>query len=125
MNERIFQNVFDNLQDLLPASWMKVVFYAGYTAESYGMKFYVDTGDGQYIDCFNIPGLSQSQLITTFIKINEELSSDRDKQTPTNRWNIFTMTVDSQGMMHTDFDYTNIEENTIAYERKWKEKYLH
>lgn len=123
MNEEIFQNIFDNLQDLLPESWAKMVFYAGYTSGSYSMKFYVDIGD-KYIDCFNLPGLSRSQLLTTFIRINEELSSERDKQIPGNRWNIFTMTVDSRGMMHTDFDYTNIDENAIEYERKWKEKYL-
>lgn len=124
MNEEIFQNVFDILQDLLPESWTNMVFYTSYTSGSYSMKFYVNTGNGQYIDCFNIPGLNRSQLVAAFIKINEELSKERDKQIPQNRWNVFTMTVNSQGMMHADFDYTNIDEDTIDYERRWKEKYL-
>ena len=125
MDDRVFQRVFDHLQELLPASWAKVVFYAAYTSESYSMKFYVDLGDGQYTDCFSMPGLSKHHLITTFISINKELSRERDKQAIENRWNVFTMTVDASGMMHTDFDYTDIGGNLVAYEQEWQKKYLH
>lgn len=124
MNDSIFQTVFDYLQALLPEPWKKLVFYAGYPAGSYSMKFYVDSGNGYYIDCFNIPGLNKGQFVSTFVNINRVLSSERDKLPAPNRWNVFTMIVDSNGAMCTDFDYTNIDENAIDYERKWQEKYL-
>ena len=34
------------------------------------------------------------------------------------------MTVDSEGKMKLDFDYTDISNDVIAYEEQWKKKYL-
>lgn len=34
------------------------------------------------------------------------------------------MIVDENGNMQTEFDYTDISENAIAYEHEWKKKYL-
>jgi len=31
MNEKLFQDIFDKVQDYLPADWEKMVFFAGYT----------------------------------------------------------------------------------------------
>ncbi len=124
MNEAIFQNTFDKLQDFLPKSWETVVFYAGYTTGSYSMKFYADCGDGKYIDCFSQEGINKAQLIKLFMSIDKELSAERKKLTDENKWTVFTMVIDAQGHMRTDFDYANIDENTISYEREWKKKYL-
>lgn len=124
MNEAIFQNTFDKLQDFLPKSWKTVVFYAGYTEGSYSMKFYTDCGDGKYIDCFNQEGINKAQLIKLFMSIDKEFSAERKKLTDENKWTVFTMVIDEQGYMRTYFDYTNIDGNTISYEREWKKKYL-
>lgn len=41
------------------------------------------------------------------------------------RWfREYSMTVDSDGKMKTDFDYTDISNDVIEYEEHWKEKYL-
>lgn len=124
MPEVMFQSVFNHLQEVLPVSWKKLVFYAGYTEGSYSMKFYIDAGDGQYIDCFQIAGVDKRRLFMVFAEIDQVLARERDKQDATRRWNVFTMIVDSSGAMHADFDYTNIDKNTFAYERQWQEKYL-
>ena len=124
MPEIMFQSVSDHLQEVLPVSWEKLVFYAGYTMGSYSMKFYIDEGDGNYIDCFQITGLDERRLFMTFVEIDQVLMCERDKQDTTHRWNVFTMIVDSSGAMHADFDYTNIDKNIFAYERQWQEKYL-
>lgn len=125
MQEVMFQSVFNHLQEVLPVSWKKLIFYAGYTIGSYSMKYYIDDGDGHYIDCFQIMGMDKRRLSMVFTEIDQVLTRERNKQEATHRWNVFTMIVDSSGAMHVDFDYTNIDKNTFAYERQWQEKYLH
>lgn len=124
MYEIDFQSVFDSLQPVLPATWNKVVFYAGYTAGSYSMKYYVDLGNGQFMDCFNLPGANKGQIVKAFLSINRALSSNRKSLNGNNVWTVFTMIVDAHGNMKTEFDYTDMSENTIAYEKAWKKKYL-
>ena len=125
MQEVMFQSVFNHLQEVLPVSWKKLIFYAGYTIGSYSMKYYIDDGDGHYIDCFQIMGMDKRRLFMVFTEIDQVLTRERNKQEATHRWNVFTMIVDSSGAMHVDFDYKNIDKNTFAYERQWQEKYLH
>lgn len=123
MDENIFQNVWDKLQDVLPEEWKKVIFYAGYMTGSYSMKFYTYFDDGSYKDCFSLPNVEQMQLISLFMDIDKILSKER-KALGNEKWTVFTMVVDDKGNMKTDFDYTDISENAIAYEREWKKKYL-
>lgn len=123
MNENIFQNVWDKLQDALPEEWKKVIFYAGYMTGSYSMKFYTYFDDGSYKDCFSLPGVEQMQLIRLFMDIDKILSKER-KELGKGKWTVLTMAVDDKGNMETDFDYTDISENAIEYEREWKKKYL-
>ena len=69
MNEEIFQQVFDLIQPVLPSGWEKVVFFAGYTAGSYTMKFYTSDKKGVFTDCFSQKGANKAQLIKTFMGI--------------------------------------------------------
>lgn len=117
-----FQKVFDQLQEVLPDRWKKVVFFAGYTDGSYTMKFYTDCGDGKFVDCFSQTGADRIRLIRVFMQIDKELSSARKEKN--NNWMAFTMTVDSDGNMTTDFDYRDRSDSLIAYEQAWKSRYL-
>jgi hypothetical protein len=56
--------------------------------------------------------------------INKVLSAERKTLDDKNKWTVMTMIVDADGNMKTEFDYTDISENAIAYERNWKEKYI-
>lgn len=124
MNNDIFQKVFDILQPILPAEWKKLVLYVGYTSGSYSMKYYTCDDKGNYIDCFSQQGISKAQLIKIFMGIDKELSTERKLLEGKNRWNVMTMLVDCEGKMKTEYDYSDISENAIAYEQKWKEKYI-
>ena len=57
------------------------------------------------------------------MNINSVLEPSR-KTTDKSAWTVFTMIVDNNGNMKTYFDYEDISETFIAYEKKWKEKYL-
>lgn len=124
MDENIFQKVFDILVEVMPVDWDEVIFYAGYTQGSYGMKYYTKSGSGEFIDCFSQKGANRAKLIKTFMRIDKELSSVRKQLDDASRWNVLTMIVDSQGKMKTEFDYEDISEKTIEYEREWEKKYL-
>lgn len=124
MDEKIFQEVWDKIQDYLPDGWKKVVFFAGYTEGSYGMKFYCKSDGGSYIDCFRLPGAIKTKLIRTFMDVDKILAKERKKLDGKNKWTVFTMMVDADGNMKAEFDYSDYSEDMISYEREWKNKYL-
>ncbi|MBE5869862.1 MAG: DUF600 family protein [Lachnospiraceae bacterium] len=124
MDEKIFQNVFDIVFDFLPEGWDRMVFFAGYTEGSYSMKFYSKAEKGEYVDCFNLPGASKAKLVKAFMEIDKVLSKNRKEQGATNAWTIFSMSVDNNGNMKTDFEYDDHSADMVAYEKKWVEKYL-
>ena len=124
MNNQMFQDVFDKLQDYLPNDWKKVLLFAAYTTGSYSMKYYVDCGDGSYKDCFHIPGISKAQLVKLFIGLDKILSVERKTLEENQKWSVLTMRVDDMGAMETEFDYVDLSENMIAYEQEWKAKYI-
>ena len=123
IENNIFQNVFDLIQDYLPDGWKKTVLFVGYTKGSYSMKFYAKT-NSKYIDCFSFAGVSKTDLIKLFMKIDKVLKAERDKLTGKDKWTVFTMLVDSTGTMKTFFDYDDHSDDMIEYEEKWKKKYL-
>lgn len=124
MDNSIFQKIFDLLQGVLPNTWDNLVFYASYSKGSYSMKFYVRNGDTEYLDCFQLPNINRIQIVRLFMSIDKILSPERAMEEETKKWSVMTMRVDSNGNMKSDFDYTDISENFISYEREWKEKYL-
>lgn len=124
MSEKVFQEIFDKLQEVIPADWKRIVFYAGYTSGSYSMKFYIDCGDGIYVDCFSQKDINRAKLIKLFMDIDKILVPIRNSLSDDSKWSVFTMLVDEKGNMKTEFDYTDISENLIAYEQEWKKKYI-
>lgn len=124
MNNEIFQNIFDIVQPLLPDSWNKMVLFVGYTAGSYTMKYYTADVKGEYTDCFSQEGINKAQLIKLFMNIDKVVGPERKKLDERNKWTVLTMTVTNDGKMTTEYDYSDISENAIAYEQKWKEKYI-
>jgi len=124
MNEKLFQDIYEKIEEFLPNRWEKVAFYAGYTAGSYSMKYYVDNGSGEYIDCFSLPNVKKPQLIQLFMSIDKIITPVRKSFDDQNKWTVLSMIIDSNGKMKTDFDYCDISENAISYEKEWKKKYL-
>jgi len=56
--------------------------------------------------------------------IDKILAEERMSLDEKNRWTVFTMQVDSDGNMRTEFDYIDHTEDMVSYEREWKERYL-
>ena len=124
MNNEIFQNIFDILQPILPEGWNKMVLFVGYTSGSYTMKYYTSDAKGEYTDCFSQKGVNKALLVKMFMSIDKLVSPERKKLDEKSKWSVMTMVVSDDGNMRTEFDYSDISENAIAYEQNWKEKYI-
>lgn len=124
MDNKILQEVFDMIQPFLPNDWKKMILFIGYTTGSYSMKFYTFDSSGKCKDCFSKEGVSKAKLVQLFMGIDKKISKNRKELIDKNKWSVMTMIVNSDGSMKTEFDYDDISENFIAYEQKWKEKYL-
>ena len=124
MEENVFQTVFDKLAGFLPEGWKSMVFFAGFTAGIYTMKFYSENGDKKYIDCFSMPGTSKASLIKLFMEVDKTLSAQRKEIGVDKVWTVFTMRVDSDGNMKTDYDYEDHSEDMVSFEEIWEAKNL-
>lgn len=124
MNSDMYQKIFDLIAEVLPKNWSKLVFMVGYTEGSYSMKYYVKIGATDYLDCFELGNIDNLQILQLFIKLDSVISSERSLLQDSEKWNVLSMTVDPEGKMKTDFDYTDISKDVITYEEEWKKKYL-
>lgn len=122
LNNKSFQTIFDELSIFLPKGWEKMIAYFEYGEASYTFAFYVKNKN-DYIKCFDIPGVSDSELLAAFRKIDLVLSDERTKD-KNSLWSNMTMIIDADGNMHSDFDYTDLSTNAYAYSKEWKSKYL-
>lgn len=124
MNDAVFQNILDSLGTVLPSKWEKVIFRADYTDGSYSMKFYVDYGNGDYIDCFKLGTPSKQQILSAFRSINKDIAVERQGLSAKEKWSVMTMAIEQSGKFKADFDYTDISKNIISYQTAWEKRYL-
>lgn len=124
MKDIPYQSVFNTLQEILPDDWHKVVFYAHYGERSYSMKYFVDSGDGVYTDCFKLKDIPKQEIIKAFAVIDSQIMPIRKELSQKDSWSVMTLTVDDEGNFKADYEYEDISEDAIGYYQRWKEKYL-
>lgn len=121
MDDRIFQNIYDELEKYLFFDWTKVVFCFEYGDGSYSFSFYVKS-NGIYTKCYDIESLNEKELEESFEKIDKMLIKERNKLEK--KWFIMTMIVERDGEMHTDFDYDYSNVDNYEQKKEWKKRYL-
>ena len=57
MNEKIYQNIYDELDKYLITGWDKLVVYLEYGKASYSFSFFLKT-NGKYVKCYDLPDVS-------------------------------------------------------------------
>ena len=122
ISERVFQGIFDELNEYLMDGWENLVVYLEYGEASYSFSFY-EKIHGEYVKCYDFPQVSDESLDTSFSKIDELISNERNKDVDS-LWTNMTMTVKPTGEMHADFDYTDLSGGTYQFKKDWKKKYL-
>lgn len=121
VNNRVYQNIFEEISGYLTSGWDKVIVYLEYGNSSYTFAFY-EKKDEQYTKCFDLPNVPEDNLLKSFARIDDIVSQERKKGEAD--WSNMTMIVDNSGKMHTDFDYTDLTECSYQYMKNWKKKYL-
>ncbi|HIU12899.1 MAG TPA: DUF600 family protein [Candidatus Fimiplasma intestinipullorum] len=121
INDKIFQMIYDELSKYLPEQWTKLVVYLEHGEASYSYSFYV-MKDHQYTKCFDLPDISEDDLLNSFKRIEKEVSEERNHLET--KWSNMTMVINSEGNMKTDFDYSDLSQGNYEYKEAWKKKYL-
>lgn len=122
--DKMFQEIMNLLEELLPANWKKVIFYAEYGQGSFSFDYYIDDGSGKYIHCFDLDNFSKSFMVKTFINIDKVIKPYRRELDEKERWSNFTMIVDDSGKMETVLDYSDLSESAYEHKKQWKKKYI-
>ena len=118
--ERIYQEIFNELEPFLPTDWEKMIFYFERGESSFEISFLVKLNEG-YVDGYVIEGAREDELDNAYDRIANSINASVDDN---ERWTNMTMVVDREGGMRTDFDYTELTDNAFAYYKTWKERYL-
>lgn len=121
LNESVYQLIYDEISDFLPASWEKIVVYLEHGEDSYSYSFYVKNNN-EYKKCFDLENISEEKLLSSFARIEKVIAKERKKEK--NVWSNMTMIIDKKGALKVDFDYTDLSDGTYQYKKEWKKKYL-
>ena len=122
INEKIYQRIYNEISSFVSDQWERIVIYLEYGEESYTFSFYVKIG-GQYIKCFDLPEVSEEDLMLAFRKIDKIVNKERESLQG-QLWTNMTMTIEADGNMHAFYDYTDLSENAYKYGKQWKKQYL-
>lgn len=124
MNQELFQEIYNRLETVFPAQWSAALFRCHYAGDSYSMKYYVDSGNGEYVDCFSLSGVNRAQILKAFLSVHQLLNPEREKLPPSSRWSALTLSIRADGAFRTEFDYANLSESSVDYAARWEKKYL-
>lgn len=124
MNEMNFDEIASLIVDLLPEEWNKVAFFAQYFEGSFCMKFYADCGDGKYTDCYILPGVSDNDILNTFLAIDKLIKPVHSALDKKDKWSVMTILFSCDGDFKTEYEYSDISETSFEYIMEWKKKYL-
>ena len=124
MPNNLIQNIYDELSEVLPREWNKVIFYAEYGDASFGIEYYYTVGNSAMTKCFDQPGMTRQVLMKCFMKIDKILKKYRAELSDKQRWTNMTMVFFDSGETKVDFDYTDLSECAYKYKEQWRENYL-
>ena len=62
-------------------------------------------------------------MLDAFETIDETVSQERYKL-PGEKWTNMTMSVENDGSVHVDYDYSDLTETAYQYRKEWKKHYL-
>lgn len=122
MENNVYTELGKNIIAVLPKNWERVCLYAQISKDSCELFFHVKIGD-KYIYCFDLEksyGISRKELREKFKELQGLLSPDQKEK----NWYVLTFILNSDGKFSVEYEYTDYSENSLDYQRIWKEKYL-
>lgn len=119
-----FQQVFDIIETVLPEQWGELVFRAEYREGCYTMKYYVKGENNEYIDCYDIPEIKESDIVNAFIAIDKVIYPERQLLAADKKWSVMTFVIDSDGRFKSDYSYADIDTDYDGFISEWKTHYI-
>ena len=86
MNTIPVQKIYEILAPLLPDNWQEFVLYMRYEEESFVMKYYVQMGDGKYVECFKLKDIKRKEIFDAFMDIDDLIDPIRRKLKEKDKW---------------------------------------
>lgn len=124
MENSFYAEIFDMLQDVLPADWTKVLYYAVVTDSSFSMKYFADTGSGTWTEGRELPGISRMQITRTYMRMYRAMQAVRETLPAKEKWSSLVLAVDAEGNFKADLGYDDVSESFTAKCTEIEEKYL-
>lgn len=128
--DKFFEKIASRLQPVLPVGWNKVCLYAEIAEKSYEIFFYcfINGTDGA-VQCYDLMEeyqIEEEEIDEAFEDIYAilELIWQELKKLEEKTWTNYTLIFESTGRFKEYFDYTDLENGSYEYKKKWKEKYL-
>ena len=122
MNDRIYQEIYDEISSSILPNCEWVVIYLEYGEESYSYSFY-EKIDSEYMNGYDLPGVSEKKIDDTFKRIDKMIMRERKKE-KAELWSNMTLSISKSGDVRADFDYTDLSDGNYQYKKDWKKKYL-
>lgn len=120
MNDiEMVQGIFPIIAHRLPKKWQKMVFRASYGEDSYSMEYYVQQFNGAFVQCFEMDGVQEDDLLADFVSMDEVIVNYRNTLEAKDLWTRMILVVDADGAFKVDYDYEQAEETDNAWESKY------
>lgn len=127
----IYQQVADNLVNIIPVDWNKILLNAEIFNNGVSVYFvFYDSEKNELKNCnslvneYKISGEEIDKLFDEISNLTIDLneiftSNDQEK------WSTFNFTLENTGKFEVNFEYNNFSETSINDRREnWKKKYL-
>lgn len=124
MTGNFCQDLYDIIYPTLPKEWDKLVVYAVFLNETYGIKYYVRENTKTFIDCFELD-IDGQVLLNIIGSIYYLLSDIRRKNYEHKKWYGITAVINSTGDFTVDYEYFEKNINSDEYYEKWRNIYLY
>lgn len=108
-----YNKLFDCIKKFFPNQWEEIVFYAVIGNGRYSMKFFIDLGNGEKIDCLNMSSINKTALYKAFSNIYNDIQLQRASLTKHKHWSSFIMHINSNGKFNVRYDYDDISSSML------------
>ena len=97
MNDiEMVQGIFPIIAQRLPKNWQRMVFRASYGEDAYSMEYYVRKSNGVFIQCFEMPGVKEDNLLSDFVTMDKMIEGYRRSLDKKDLWWRMTLAVNLQ-----------------------------
>ncbi len=120
MNDiEMVQGIFSIIARRLPKKWQRVVFRTSYGDDAYSMEYYAQKAGGVFVQCFEMPGVREDDLLNDFVAMDKIIEGYRHSLGAKDLWWRMTLVVDADGTFKVDYDYDQVEETDDVWESKY------